>query len=354
METEQNRAQVLWRDWLVLENDLMRITGKSGEYQEALARQKYEFLSKGLYRLTENKLLAERPYVAMMTAVTDQLQRQLYPNRMMRWLHQAKVLLYDRPKFLDELQQRRAANVSSLKSTFERRGLEGIAKLLDHYLDYEKQQVSFTVVGKLDENRTLNVDPVFDQDQNGAFSLSALNLKLRGSADPAKDLAFSLPGEFLLNRQQLVNLIEQRAVYVFPANDQESGSWLRLENGQDGALKLAVEHDHTDTLKTRLYELAEQTQLYKLSSSEVLLNLKLGNQYRMNGLHPQNKRFFVEAHPSGKEVIIRNEFGKEISKDELLRSLQHQSPERAGSINLSTEVGRSKDRPDQPEQGLAV
>ncbi|NQX38456.1 hypothetical protein SAMN05421820_101477 [Pedobacter steynii] len=355
METEQNRAKVLWQNWEKLENELRQLGGKTGEQDAEIARQKYEYLRKGLYRLSERPVDTEKPYVAMISSVTSKLQKQLYPNRFLRLLHQAKALLYDKPKVFSDLQQLRAQNISTLKGIFEQRGLDSIAKVLDHYLEYGQQNVSFKVLGKMDDNRILGIAPVFQQDEKGLFMFSDLNLSLRGSADPANNVSVSLPGDYLLNREQLVNFVEQRPVYVFPSAELDAGKWIRLGRGEKGEeLKLEVFDDKGDELKRKLYELAEETKLYKLSSSEVLLNLRQGNQFRMNGIHPADRRFFIEAHPRGNQLIIRNEFGEEITKDMLLKSLRHESPNLTKGFELIKNKVIEKDRSNSPDQGLSM
>lgn len=355
MEIEQNRAKVLWKNWEKLENELHRFGGKTGDLDREIARQKYDFLRKGLYRLAERPMDIEKPYVAMIISITAKLQKQLYPNRFLRLMYQAKALLYDKPKVISDLQLIRSENISALKGSFERRGLDSVAKLLDHYLDYGQQQVSFNILGKMEGNRLLGITPVFQQDEKGLFTFSDMGLSLRGSADLANNVSITLPGEYLLNRQQLVNLVEQRSVYVFPVADQgnNQGQWLRVGRGENGeGFKLEVFDEKSDELKKKLYELAEETKLYKLSSSEVLLNLRLGNQFRMNGIHPADRRFFVEASPSGNQLVIRNEFGEEITKDMLLKSLGHDSPKLAKGVELGKEAG--KDRYINPQQGLSM
>ncbi|MBB6271849.1 hypothetical protein HDF26_002306 [Pedobacter cryoconitis] len=353
MELEQNRAKALWKNWEKLENELHQFGGKTGDQDKEIARQKYNFLRKGLYRLSERPMDSEKPYVAMIGSVTAKLQKQLYPNRFLRTLHQAKALLYDRPKLLNGLSLQRAENLSGLKTGFERRGLEGIAKLLDHYLDYDKQQVSFSLIGKMDDLRTLSVAPMLKQDETGVFRLTEVDLKLRGSADPANDVSVSVPAEYLLNRQQMVNLVEQRPVYVFPEPGQQTDPWLVVNKGAGlGEFKLDVSESNLDqSLKKALYDLAEDTKIYKLTSAEVLLSMRLGNMFRLNAVHAQDKRFFVEAHPSGKELIIRNEVGQQITKDELLKSLRNPS-----GANKGFDLGKGKDKgKDQSQdQGLSM
>lgn len=357
MDQDQNRAKALWRNWEKLENELHQFGAKAGDQDKEIARQKYEFLTKGLYRLSQRPLELEKPYVAMISSVTARLQKQLYPNRFLRLFHQAKGLLYDKPKLLDELRQQREQNLSGLKASFERRGLEGIAGQLDHYLDYDRQQVSFSVIGKMDDLRSLSVAPNLKQDEHGVFKLVETSLKLRGSLDPLNDVSVTVPGEVLLNRQQMVNLVEQRPVYVMPAVDQDAklGRWLQVSKGAEpGEFKLQVSGtSQVDTLQKALNTLAEETKVYKLTSAEVLMNLRQGNQFRLTPAHAPDKRFFVEAHPSGKELLLRNEFGEQISREQLLKSLEHPTAVNKG-FDLGKDRGKDKGQSSNLDQGLSM
>lgn len=354
IELEQNRAKILWKNWERLENELHQFGGKDGDRDKEIARQKYDFLRNGLYRLAERPVDSEKPYVAMISSVTARLQKQLYPNRLLRLFYQAKDLLYEKPKLLNDLNLQRQANLSGLKVIFERRGLEGIAKQLDHYLDYDKQQVTFSLIGKMDDLRSLSIAPMLKQDNNGLFKLMEVNLKLRGSADPLNDVSVSVPGEILLNRQQMVNLVDQRPVYVMPSFDQDAkfGQWLQVSKGVAlGEFKLEASEIYPENaLKKMLYELAEDPKVYKLTSAEVLMNLRLGNQFHLNPAHSPEKRFFVEVDSSGSKLLIRNEFGKQITKDELLKSFHDPSPNKG----FNSGKYKGEDQSNDQSQGLSV
>jgi hypothetical protein len=356
MEGELNRAKTLWRNWEQIEHSLGEFGELTRDHPLDLAREKYDFLREGVYRLSDKPLLQEKPYLAMISAICNKLQKQLYPNRFMRVLHQAKAFVYDKPNVLGAHRMLIDQNLSDLKKTFGERGLGELALKLNEPIDYEKQQLDWKVNAFLDRLRTVSFSPVLKKDGLGFFRLEQIRAQCF-SADHTRTIDVVLPKEYHLNREQIVNLLQDRPVYVHPGKlEGVGGKWLQLqvstELGRSGLsfFETLAEYD----LKKELSLLAADTGIFRLTATDVLVQLRRGNTFQITGRHPGDEPFLIQAAPADRGIKLMDKNGIEIAKEDLLKGLQNGVLGQDKNIQNQLELLKTSDKPTDLGQGLSV
>jgi hypothetical protein len=112
MERNVNRAEQLYRNWEAQQKQLESLTSADSR---VIQQQKYDYLRQGLYRLSLNPSDSEKLLMRVIGSVTDKLQKQLYPNPIVRLLHRLKTAVYDKPAHLSEFVKQREENLQQLK-----------------------------------------------------------------------------------------------------------------------------------------------------------------------------------------------------------------------------------------------
>lgn len=356
MEGELNRAKTLWQNWEQIENSLGEIGEMRRDHPLELAREKYDFLREGVYRLADKPLLQEKPYLAMIRAICNKLQKQLYPNRFLRVLHQTKAFLYDKPNVLAAHRMLIDQNLSDLKKNFGERGLGELARTLDEPIDYEKQQLDWKVNAYLDRLRTVSFSPILKKDGLGFYQLEQIRAQCFTS-DHSRTIDVVIPKEYHLNREQIVNLLQDRPVYVYPGKlESTEGKWLQLQVSTElGRSGLSVFETLADyDLKKELSLLAADTGIYRLTAADVLVQLRRGNTFQITGHHPGDGPFQIQAAPAAGGIKILDQSGNILSREDLVKNLQHKVPDQDKAIASQLNLLKGKDQFTDMGQGLIL
>lgn len=357
MEHKVNRAKALWEHWELRERELGKIGEMTDEHAIDITRQKYDFLREGLYRLFESPLRHETMYREMIRVICDKMQKQLYPNRALRALHQLQVATVDRPNHLKVHQEMMSSNLSSLKKAFESRGLSVFADKLDYYLDYERDRVSIPVAGQLDAYRTVTLIQDLERNGKGQYELMGVNASVFGSADPMYDISIRIDREFNLNRAQIGNLLQERPVYLYPEKHVglPKEQWLQVGRGQDyGEFRLNLYGaEYGYDLKAELEKLAAETGIYRLTAADVLSQLREGHQLKLDGRHPADQPVLIEASPGTRGILIRDMDQQVIGQDEFFlgtKQAQQKALSARGEPKLGNPLGIEQNKTNTNHQ----
>lgn len=111
-----NRAEQLWKNWEERQKELENLAGFGNDHNLSIQKLKYDFLRSGIYRLSSSPLEKEQLCLHVIRSVTAKLEKQLYPNPMIRILHRLKALVYDKPVHLKEFNKQKTENLEQLTS----------------------------------------------------------------------------------------------------------------------------------------------------------------------------------------------------------------------------------------------
>lgn len=328
MDPQINRARELWYNWEKKEMELSGIPELSDEHGRDITRQKYAYLRQGIYRLSGDPTRAERLYLDMISVVTAKLERQLYPNPLVRAFVRLKAQFYDRPKALASHQQLTGENQSRLKAQLRARGLGKLTEEMASYLDYQRERVTIPMSGQMDRHKTVSLHQHLELDGKGQYQLAAMELTLKDALAPGPDLKVRLEKDCPLHSEQIGNFLLGKPVYL-PAQqgpEQATGTWIALnQDGEQPDQQVArYGPEYGYELKAQLQQLAIETGIYAITSARVLSELEQGNSCLFCGRHPRDQPFQLSADPAAKSLRLANDSGGTLSREELIGSLKHE------------------------------
>lgn len=313
MEHQVNRAEELWKNWANQERQIEELGGETDKIKTL--KYKYDFLSKGLYRVSVNPTEKEKLLMQAISTVTAKLQKQLYPHPVIRLLHRLKALIIDKPEHLSVFTKGKEGNLKLLKEQFETAGLHHYVGKLENSLDYERPRIELRSVNALKDNGKLELNIDLEKNKFGNYHFNGYTATLITQNGERKTCTFSADSS--INLTEAVNLLRGRS--VFKAYEHSDGTtlkkWVQLDhrdkdlNGNPEILTFSPKYEYD--LKKLLLDSAIKLDFYSISREAVQRGLEAGNkvEFQING----NGRYTVAANPSAKTVDFFDANKKPIS-----------------------------------------
>lgn len=350
MEGQRNRAIGLWESWHQKQGMLESVFG-SGIAAE-LDREKFEFLSAGIARITPGASADEKLVLAMLRKTTARLEKQLYPNPVLRVLRRIKSLVYDRPVQAARLKQLKADNISSLSRDLGSVGIDADKLGLDRRLDFESPVVNMGIASPYGTDHNFKVNLHLLKDQEGAYELKGYTAELKDMVNPENSRSYTFEAALGINTREAANLLQGRAVlkhYQIGANRMAS-KWVQLDFKQlttEGKpLLKEMGADYEFNIRQQITGVASALEKWDLTSSRVLDGLEKGNQIALKQV--TGETVYLEANAIGKELLIRDGQQKPVQLESLTKSRKAQLERKLKEIKLS------KTRSKKQEQSLGV
>ncbi len=343
MEARVNRAEVLLENWKELEKKLIGFGGSTGMTRAELLRQQYGFLSLGLMRLGVGAEPHEKPQVQLLQASLSRLEKQLWPNPIVRFFVRLKEQFFDRPARQREFGAMKEENLAELKKFMVERGFAPMVERLSDSLDYERKRIALTMSGQLDPERLVHLTLGLEMDPQGAYRPQDIRAVL---LDALKEdqISFDFPVHYGLDAPMVVNLIQGRSVCIGQP-DGVGGTeekWLGLYHGAESLLG-EFGKDHGFRVEEQLKELARSVGMPGLDDERLVAELKKGNQIAFDAGPPFLSKLQIEADPGQKALIFRDHMNRPRYLFEVLREKQGYQKEletRAGQIEKSVKLDR--------------
>lgn len=308
MNTEFNRATDVWQSWQLKEKELRELGGDNVTNEE-LRRQQYKFLSEGIYRIAIDASPHERFSLGLIRSIADTLRRQLYPNKVVRFLKGIQERFITRPAFLRSYEKNLQASTDHIDNELRALGFgEHRKEIVDQLSKGHDDVIVKLTASYTDDNRLFMADFICKNHGPGDYSLERYRVCLQ---DPFEGPGFSvtLDPRDRITDIQAFNLLEGRSVCIAdPKSTKPEGTWLRLDRhhppGYESNLTEVKPPSGFD-LASRLAELQTITSKAGLNNRETLETLRLGGQLSLEVR--QGQRYLFEAAPrSGNLKIIGN------------------------------------------------
>lgn len=228
-QQQVNRAEQLWKNWEEKQKGLESLAGLDSESSRAIGKLKYDFLRQGLYRLSVNPSEKEQLYLHVIRSVTSKLEKQLYPNPVIRSLHRLKALLYDKPAHLKKFEKQKAENLEQLTGQLRSSGFASFTGKLDNYLDYERPAISIPMTTQLSDKGRMDIALKLERDQTGHYRLAEYQAGLYRDGELQRSYTF--PIESRTTAIEAANLLEGRPVSKTyqTADGSISQKWVQLD-----------------------------------------------------------------------------------------------------------------------------
>jgi hypothetical protein len=324
MNRNVNRAEVLWRNWEEKRQQLENMPELATEGSLAIKKQQYDFLRQGLYRLSVNPAENEKLLIQVIQTVTDKLQKQLYPNPVIRLLQRLKAAVYDKPQYLRRFSGQREANLDRLKGQLKSLGFASFNSKLENYLDFETNRVKISLTQQMDKNVRLDFKLDMERDQSGAYQFSRYDAMLKKDGEASRSFTF-LPQNGIA-ATEAANLLDGRAIRkgFEMADGGRHFKWVQLGQNnvkENGSLQLQEYHEGK-SLKNELQHFAKQTGVTGLSREEMVSGLEAGNKltFRVRDKGP----YYLQADPAGPKLSLFDKDHQPMELSKLLKETKIQ------------------------------
>jgi len=327
MDYPVNRAEELWKNWEQQQNQIEKIAGINNDRKTLL--YKYDFLRQGLYRLSDRPSTKEKLFIQAIASVTAKLQKQLYPNPVLRMLHRMKAFIVDKPAHVQLFKLNRNHSLEILKNELKAAGLSSFSGNLENKLDYESPQLNIPSIIKLNDNSKLELDVHLEKDTVGSYRYDGYTATVIADNGERNTCRFLADSQIRLN--EAVNLLQDRPVYKSyeNADGTHTQRWIQLDKkdqemvGNPRLMTFSPEYDYN--LKKVLLDHAVQLESYSLTKDAVKQGLDAGNTVSIE-LKGKGK-FYVNANPLDRSLNFYDQDKKPMSFEALKEKVLEPKPE---------------------------
>jgi len=350
MEGQKNRAIGLWESWHQKQTMLESVFG-SGIAAE-LDKEKFEFLSAGIARITPGANADERLVLAMLSKTTRRLEKQLYPSPVLRVLLKIKSLLYDRPVQAAKFRKLKTENMESLSRSLSSIGINADQLNLDKKLDFESPSLDLAIVSPYGTDHNFKINLHMQRNELGAYELKGYTAELKDSLNAEKSRSYRFDATMGVNMRETVNLLQGRAVmkHYHTSENRMGSKWLQLDfkrlTAEGKPLLKEMGADYEFNIRQQVTGIASTLEKWDLTSSRVLDGLEKGNQIVLKQVSGETA--YLEANAIERQVLIRDSQQKPVKLESLAAERKSPAEKRTKELKLT------KARNAKQGQSLAV
>lgn len=321
MGQQINRAAQLYQNWDSRQTELDAMGSMKPE-GIGLSKLKYDFLREGVYRISANPTEQEKLHLFALKTVVAKLEKQLYPNLLVRWFRQWKAALWDKPRYVRSFEAQKGENLAELTAVMKKMGMCGLSGKLEHALDYESSAQTVSGMHLMAGQGKLMVALQLEKDGAAVYRPSEYQLVWNTADEQIRSCR--IPVESGIDLSEAFNLLQGRAVYKGFENVEGKviRQWVQLDPKAPGTEKPLVTFlpDHDFDLKRQLQEVAVQLETYVLLKEQSLKQLEAGCQVSVE--RGGKDRFYVQANPGGKSVDLFDQNQQPVSLGALKATVQ--------------------------------
>jgi hypothetical protein len=349
-----NRGKVILQNWDERQKELENLSGPDAGLGRSITLQKYVYLRAGLARLDISPTVDERIYAGIIRAMLKKMLKEFFPNLILRKINEWKMRYLIMPRLTKMFSAQREENLSMLDKRIHEMGIKGLSGYLKSRLDFEREKIELPLSARFEQEHVLAVTLQLEKDGFFGYELARIDASLMGAED--NDRKCSVPGEYKLQMNQIINLLKGAAVKVDTRafNSGESGKsgekWLQLDfdrmdsTGNFSVCELIL--DDRDSIEKIIVRTASEIGYHAINTPEVVEILKTGAQAAFN--LETTGRFYVQTDLRLKALQFRDEYRQIIPLERLKqqlsrgRSLSAQKPQVIKKLKIVNEKNRNK------------
>lgn len=320
MEQHINRAEQLWKNWEETRQGLERLAGADGGNDRTIRKLKYDFLRHGLYRLSVGPSEKEQLYLHVIRSVTAKLEKQLYPNPVVRALHRLKALVYDRPVHLKRFERQRSENLEQLAGQLKSAGFASFTGRLESYLDYERPIVTIPMAAQLPDRGSVDIEVKMERDRTGHYTFTGYRSELY--RDGQLQQGYTFPAGSGITATEAAGLLQGRAVSKnYPTVDGGTErKWVQLDFRDSTPKLVEYQADYGYDLKKELTVAANGLGIDGLGREKTIRELEAGRMVTVEipgkGLH------YLHADPAGRSIRVLDSDKRTMKLSELIEAVR--------------------------------
>ncbi len=308
-----NRVETDLNQWRSREERFSKLFSFSLSSNKALLKEKLQYYDRiaAIYKSTQG--LDERFALRMLWQERSKIEKQLYPNLLIRLLRKLLVVPVREQIVIRQDNRKAEQNSQSLHQQVQRAGFTNLAEKIDEQIKKGQQQFSLPVSYYINDKERLDHQLSFVKDQSGAYHFEGYKTNLYNESKPneQRQQSFNTKDGYEINTTEAYNLLSGRAI-------ERNGTWAQLDfNDKDRNGNFRIKEFHSSygfdlekiLQQLPLKELLNQTEADKLDNA-----LKNGNRLAVSFMKNGNEqRFYIEANPQFKSVNIYDEHSRKIT-----------------------------------------
>lgn len=312
-----NRVLQAFKGWEERKKEFEAIL-KSGTADDGiLNRLQLDHFRQSRHRLRADIRPDEMPFLLLLDNHIRKLEKQRYPNVVIRLLSRMINRFIAGPRQLKQETLQRAANLDTLTQLLRKAGLDVLGRKLDTHLTAGATRVSVPLDCHLSADRRLNFQLAFEKDGAQTFRLETITAELLQNGSRLNRQEFDTAEWPELNAGQMLSLLEGRALTqpFTDASGHYSQRWIQL--GPDGLRRFdPVNGLNLDTALSAMSGIQrDRGELQGLLENGQLVM----THWKHNG---QLKTIYLKADPASKTVLLLDEKQKPTTAEKLNRSLE--------------------------------
>lgn len=307
-----NRVESEVRNWQEKEARIGKLFSFSPSANRAILGQKlrhYDLIS-AKYR--RNISSEERYTLAYVLQERRKIERQLYPNLLVRLLRRLLVVPVLNRKAADLEIKKRELNTHALQENLRRMGFSDLFEKAESRIRQGQDSFKIPVSYFVDDHNRMDHQVSFSRNGNGEYQINGFESTLHNQRKPSevKRQFFGHEGSHSIDADQAYHLLCGRSL-------EKDGKWVQLDfNDRDEKGNFRIRDYRTGPqydLRAKLIQLPLKP-ISPEEENKIIENLKSGERTSVSfSVDGVEKRFYIEANPQFRNITIYDENSKKIT-----------------------------------------
>ncbi len=306
-----NRVERELSQWRNREDRFSKLFSFSLSSNKALLKEKLHYYERVAARYQGTKDPEERFALQVLRQERRRMERQPYPNLLIRMLRRLLVLPAREQAVIRRDARSLEENSRSLQEQIQKTGFSGLTAKLEEQIRQGQPQFSIPVSYYINERERMDHQLTFSRDHTGQYQFNGFQAKLfdESGQGGVKQHYFDSKDGMDVNRAY--QLLEGRAI-------QKEDRWLQLDfNDKDAQGNYRVKEFHSTygfDLQKALRDLPIKEIQDGATVYQLLGKLKQGSRESVSFLQDgKEQRYFIEANPQFKSVNIYDQHSRKIT-----------------------------------------
>jgi len=329
-----NRVEMELTLWRSREERFTKLFSMSISANRPLLREKLHHYERAAIKYKGTSDPEERFALQVMRQERRQMEKQLYPNFLLRMLRRLLVLPAREKISVRKDVKNTEANSRSLKEQIQKAGFSGLASKLDEQIRQGQPQFSIPNSYYINERERVDHQLHFVRDHTGNYQFNGFQAKLYDETKPEASRQYYVEAREGMDIGRVYQLLEGRAV-------QKAGNWIQLDlNDKDAQGNNRVKEfpsSYGFDLERVLQDLPIKELRNQSTAYQLLDKLKQGSREAVSFLQDNREyRYYIEANPQFKSVSIFDEHSRKVT---LSSALGNKTPE---AIKISQQMNQQQ------------
>lgn len=352
MEATNNRLERELEQWQKREQRFIKLFTPQLLESRAFLKEKLRHLERLSARYGNTNDMEERLALRLLKQERSNLEKQMYPNRLLRIILLAVkgFAIFTEPIIAE---QRVHKNTVALKASLEQAGFGKLKERLEQTVQQGQEKFSLPVSYYVNEKERMDFQVHFTKGKDEQYRLSHYDALLYSENHPGKAVkqTFPMDTSMSITSEQAYNLLSGRAVLKESEGRKE---WVKLDlNDKDGQgifrMKRFPENYGYDPEK-ELDKLPLKETQGLIEKEKLLRELANGNRVEVT-LRKGGQKLLIEAEPQKKTVNIYTIQGEKLTIGEALGRKQERA---ARTIPLGVNRAEHTNLRKNSKKGLKI